>query len=263
MPLKQGWERVVGRSERYGVGHEVEEALRQLDLSLPVAPVEIKRRYRKLLMDRHPDRNPDDPQAEEKTKALIAAFEVLTGVDPNTLGFEDSDVTYFARKEPDSVIDMDGFRITMTFSGEPPQDWVYAASFSTADRCVFVATYSGKVILLSEEGRPLVVYDLGTCPNEIVEVGRYTYFLTNTRLYVVADRAKLAAFIDVFREGRLLVSHSGFGLLSDKTIQWFTASGTKVGELLSRDPIRTVHKTFGGLTVKTRQHQAEVRGPGL
>ena len=263
MPLKQGWERVVGRSERYGVEHEVEGALRELGLSLPVEPVEIKRKYRKLLMDRHPDRNPDDPLAEEKTKALIAAFEVLTGVDPNTLGFEDSDVTYFARKEPDSVIEMDGFRITMTFSGESPQDWVYAASFSTADRCVYVATYSGKVILLSGEGRPLIVYDLGTCPNEIVEAGRYTYFLTNTRLYVVEDRAKLAAFLDVFREGRLLVSESGFGLLSDKKIQWFTASGTKVGELLSRDPIRTVHKTVGGLTIKTRQHQAEVRGPGL
>ncbi len=263
MPLKQGWERVVGRSERYGVGHEVEGALRELELSLPVEPVEIKRKYRKLLMDRHPDRNPDDPLAEEKTKALIAAFEVLTGVDPNTLGFEDSDVTYFARKEPDSVIEKDGFRITMTFSGESPQDWVYAASFSTADLCVYVATYSGKVILLSGEGRPLIVYDLGTCPNEIVEVGRYTYFLTNTRLYVVADRVKLASFLDVFREGRLLVSESGFGLLSDKKIQWFTASGTKVGEFLSRDPIRTVHKTVEGLTVKTRQHQAEVQGPGL
>ena len=48
MPLKEGWERVVGRSERYGVEHEVEEALREFELSLPVEPAEIKRKYRKL-----------------------------------------------------------------------------------------------------------------------------------------------------------------------------------------------------------------------
>ena len=263
MPLKKGWEGVVGRTERYGVGHEVEEALRLFELSLPVEPAEINRKRRMLAMAHHPDRNPDDPRADEKMKALNRAFEILTGVDPNTLGFEESDVTHFARTEPDQVIEMDGFRITMTFSGGTPQDWVYAASFSASDGRVFVATYSGKVILLSHEGRPIIVYDLGTCPNEIVDVGRYTYFLTNTRLYVVEDRKKLAAFLDVFQEGRLFVTESGFGLLASKNIKWFTASGSKVGELSARDPIRTVHKTTGNLIVKTRQHQVEVRGPGL
>ena len=263
MPLKEGWERVVGRTERYGVGHEVEEALRLFELSLLVEPAEINRKFRMLAMAHHPDRNPDDPRAEEQMKAVNRAFEVLTGVDPNTLGFEESDVTHFIRTEPDQVIEMEGFRVTMTFSGCTPQDWVYAASFSASDGRVFVATYSGKVILLSRDGRPIIVYDLGTCPNEIVDVGRYTYFLTNTRLYVVEDTTKLAAFLDVFQEGRFLVSESGFGLLTSKKVQWFTPSGTKVGELLARDPIRTVHKTVGSLLVKTRQHQVEVRGPGL
>ena len=111
--------------------------------------------------------------------------------------------------------------------------------------------------------QPLVVYDLGTCPTEIVGVGRYTYFLTPTRLYVVEDRIKLAAFLDVFQKGRLLVSQSGFGLLASKNLQWFTPSGTKVGELLTRDPIRTLHKTEGGAIVRTRRHRVEVQGPGL
>ncbi len=39
---------------------------------------EIRRRYRKLAMSYHPDRNPDDPQAEEKFKEIAEAYGVLT-----------------------------------------------------------------------------------------------------------------------------------------------------------------------------------------
>ena len=263
MPLKEGWKRIVGRTERFGVGREVEEALRLFDLSLPVSPAEIKQKYRLLAMTHHPDRNAGNLEAEEKMRALNGAFEVLTGVDPNTLRFEESDVTYFARAAPDHVVDLDGFRLEITVTGGIPQDWVYAASFAASNGCAYVATYSGKVILLSPEGQPLVVYDIGTCPTEIVAYGRYTYFLTPTRLYVVEDMAKLAAFLDVFQQGHLLITQSGFGLLSNKKLQWFTASGTKLDELLTRDPIRTVHKTTSGMIVQTRQHEAAVRGPQL
>ena len=46
MPLNEGWKRVVGRTERFGVGREVEEALPLFDLYLPVIPAEIKQKYR-------------------------------------------------------------------------------------------------------------------------------------------------------------------------------------------------------------------------
>lgn len=259
MPLKEGWKRVVGRSQRFGVAQEVEEALQLFGLSLPVDPADIKRQYRKVALSHHPDRNTNDPTATEKMKALNRAFEVLTGVDPNTLAYEESDVTYFARSAPDHVVELDGFRLEMTITGGVPQDWVYMASFS-ADGGAYLATYSGKVILVSPEGRPKVVYDIGICPSEIVNIGRYTYFLTSTRLYVLEDDTKLAGFLDVFQQGRLLVTKAGFGLLTDKRLQWFTPAGIKAGELNVRDPIRAIHAVDNGVIVQTRQHQVEIQG---
>ncbi|MFW7340488.1 J domain-containing protein [Pollutimonas sp. H1-120] len=258
MPLKEGWKRVVGRSERFGAGQDVEDALRLFGLSLPVDPADIKRKYRKLAQVHHPDRNPGDPTATEKMKSLNRAFEILTGVDPTTLGFEESDATYFARTAPDHVVELEEFRLEITITGGTPQDWVYAASFA-ADGGAYLATYSGKVILVSQKGLPEVVYDIGTCPSEIIGVGRYTYFLTPTRLYVVENKTKLVALLDVFRQGRLLVSHTGFGLLSGKRLQWFTEAGVKVGELTARDPIRAIHAVEGGAVVQTRRHQIEVQ----
>jgi hypothetical protein len=260
IPLKEGWKRVVGRTDRFGVRREVEEALRLLDLALPASPADIKRKYRSLALAHHPDRNHGSPGAAERMKALNSAFEVLTGVDPNTLEFEESDTTYFARTRPDQVVEVAGIRIEVTMPGGAPQDWVYAASFAAVDGAAYVATYSGKVILLSREGRALVVYDIGSCPSEIVDTGRYTYFLTPTRLYVIEDKFKLAAFLDVFQQGRLIVSQSGFGLLTSKKLQWFTVAGAKVGELTARDPIRALHAIEGGAIVQTRTYQVEVHG---
>ncbi len=260
MPLKEGWARVVRRSESFGVSQEIEEALRLFGLSLPVNPVEIKKQYHKLALVNHPDRNPNNPQASDKMKAVNHAFEVLTGVDPNTLDFEESDKTYFARTRPDEVIEVAGMRIEMTMTGGSPQDWVYGATYTAVDGGAYVATYSGKVILVSKDGHAERVYDIGTCPYEIVDTGRYAYFLTPTRLYVIEDGNKLAAFLDVYRQGQLVVSQTGFGLLTSKTLKWFTTGGKQVGEVSSRDPIRVLHATEGGIVVQTRQHQAKIEG---
>ena len=57
---------------------DVERALTQMELSLPVEPDDLKRRYRELAKQYHPDLNPGDPQSQERMKALNLAMEVCS-----------------------------------------------------------------------------------------------------------------------------------------------------------------------------------------
>ena len=258
VPLREGWKRVVGRSERFGVSRDVQDALRLFDLSLPVSPEDIKRKYRKLAQVHHPDRNAGDPGATAKMQSLNKAIETLTGLDPTTLGWEESDDTFFARTAPDVVFEVEGLLVELACFGGNPQDSVCVATFAV-DGGAYLATSTGKVVRVSSTGRPEVVYDIGGYASEIIDLGRYTYILTATRLYVIENK-RLVALLDIFRRGRLLVSHTGFGLMSGKRLQWFTHAGVKVGELTTRDPIRAIHATGGAAIVQTRQHQIEVQG---
>ena len=53
-------------------------ARRILDVSEDAGLVEIKRRYWAWAMDCHPDRNPEDRDAERRFKLLTSAYEFLT-----------------------------------------------------------------------------------------------------------------------------------------------------------------------------------------
>lgn len=59
----------------------MEDYYRILDVPRVASFSEIKSAYRKLAFRFHPDRNPDDPRAEDKLKQINAAFEVLGDLD--------------------------------------------------------------------------------------------------------------------------------------------------------------------------------------
>src|SRR3954470_20387063 len=52
-----------------------------LGVERSVTAEEVKRAYRKLAVQFHPDKNPNDPQAEEKFKELGEAYDVLMDAD--------------------------------------------------------------------------------------------------------------------------------------------------------------------------------------
>ena len=52
-----------------------------LNVSKTATPEEIKKAYRKVAMKYHPDRNPDDSNAEDKFKEAAEAYSILSNPD--------------------------------------------------------------------------------------------------------------------------------------------------------------------------------------
>jgi hypothetical protein len=261
LPIKDGWARVTTPSSRSGTSAEVDRALSLMNLRLPVTPEGLKKRYRDLARQWHPDLNPLDPQAGEKMTALNGAAEVLTGIDaaalPRFAG------ATFMRELDRREIKIAGIGMTMTMglvvSERFASDWIYAAGFASGSDSVYLAGYSGRVVLVDKDGTAVRVYDIGAVPRRIVDTGRNLYLLTDTRLYVLREDA-LHALIDVFDGGELIVARTGFGILQKKCLRWYNADGTYLGSVLSKDPIRRVYCAGEQLVVETRQQRAIIEG---
>jgi hypothetical protein len=153
-----------------------------------------------------------------------------------------------------------GMSFTMSLVAGPltAADWIYAANVSGAGR-VYLAGYSGRVLEVTKEGVPVRVYDIGAVPRHIAETPEYLYILTDTRLYVLKGE-QLIALLDVFEQGRLIITDSGIGLFQDKDFTWLSHSGQLIGTVSSRDPIRRVLRTTQGLVIESRQRRALVQG---
>ncbi len=241
-PNKEPQQYQIG-SIHIGTSWEVQEALDVLNLTMPFTPQDLRRRYRQLARHHHPDLNPHDQGSAETMAAINHAAEVLTGTDAATLGH--------------------GVTVTIDVQfGSSEQyacDWVYAAAFAAGSDAAYVASYSGRVVLVDDNGRPQRVYDIGSVPTQIIDTGDYLYLLTGTRLYVIQNNA-LCALVDTYEKGTLVVAQTGFGLLQNKRFRWYRQDGRYLGSVLTKAPIRRVYSNNYTMTVETRQRRAVIQG---
>ena len=263
VPLAEGWTRVVPPTSRIGTDKDIDEAMALMSLSYPLGPEDVKRRYRELAKQWHPDLHPSDDRSERMQK-LNAAADLLAGADLSALADVGSELARYEKVISHESHELPfGMRFEMSLvnggSEKTAADWIYAASFAANDQRSFVATYSGNAIELSPDGQPLRAYSIGTVPFGIADTGDYLYFLTDTRLYVLSGE-RLQRIVDVLEKGELLMAETGFGLLAGKALHWFHESGEALGAVVTKDPIRRVYSTQRGLVVETRQHRAIITG---
>ena len=252
LPPKEGWTQVSTPSDGSATRSEVDRSLALMGLSLPVTPEELKGRYRALAKRWHQDLNPEDSQAHTKMKSLNAAMEVLTGVDTSALPRYTG--ATFVRVVDRTEFEVHGMTITASMTMQAGEfhvaDWIYAADFAANADSVYLAGYSGRVILVDENGNGIRVYDIGNVPRRIVDTGDYLYLLTDTRLYVLRENA-LHALVDTYEGGELFVAQTGFGLLEKNRLRWFREDGHYLGSVVSKKPIRRVYSTDQGMVVES------------
>jgi hypothetical protein len=260
LPMQEGWRRIASPGESFGTDSEIGSALALMKLSLPLTPEQVKRRYRELALVWHPDLNHGHPQAQEKMKALNAAVELLTGIDLSIL--PGAGEATFVRAQDYREFDFGGSKLTVMFGAVNELyacDWIYAADFAAGSNSVYLAGYSGRVVMANAAGEGLRVYDIGNPPKRIVDTGEFLYLLTDTRLYVLRDDS-LHALVDTLDSGELVLAKSGFGLLEKKRLRWFSKEGGYLGAVLSKDPIRRVYCSANAMVVETRQRRAVISG---
>ena len=261
LPIKEGWTRVATPSDDVQTSEEVDRSLTLMGLSLPIDPDLVKRRYRELAKEWHPDLNPSDDQSLGNMKALNLAAETLTGIEAQSLpGYTGAT---FIKDSEHQELEIGGltFAMDMMVNERFASDWIYAASFAAYSDSVYLAGYSGRVVEIDESGQGVRAYDIGSVPRRIVDTGDYLYLLTDTRLYVLREN-QLHALVDTFEGGDLVVPQTGFGLLESKRLRWFREDGHYLGSVLSKDPIRRVYSVDGRMIVETRTRRASVTGVG-
>jgi len=264
MPLGEGWVREFVKGDRVGTRQDVFDALAFMQLMLPVTREQIRKRYRKLSMEYHPDLNPSLRDRGEMMKMLNLYHEVLTGMDSKELAKDPSKerITY-RRTKPDSVQKLRFTQKNISYeisieinSGGPALDWIYAAAISNQTGGTYLGTYSGKVVKLDAYGEPEYALDVANVPREIIEVDQLLYILTDTRLYIVGEGQELVNIVDVHGQGKLAVNPAGFSLYSNKSFSWYTPTGEYTFSLVTKHPLRTFYISNEHLVVETRQHRA-------
>jgi CBS domain-containing protein len=260
MPLMAGWTKVSDRTGAAGTSKEINAALAALGLSFPVTPKQVKMQYQALAEQYHPDMNPG-PDAEERIWALSRAASVLTGWNEAALA---KAVGARYRTSPKSWT-TDDDKIAYPTYDIPVEDSIYASAVGP-NGISYLGTYTGRVVVVDPEGRPLRAYDLGSgfgsSLRRIAETGDFLYLLTDTRLYVLQGEA-LHAVVDTFEAGSFIVGQTGFGILEPKLFRWFAKDGRLLGSVASKDPIRRVYGSPRGLIVESRTRRAVITGaPG-
>ena len=240
MPAKEPTRIRVGGAQ-FGAATDIANALEVMGLKMPVTPDEIRTRYRQLVRELHPDLNPG---SEERMKAVNVASERLTGLEPDQLDGSGAGEL--------------GFEFVISFGAAAQADWIYAAAFSANGETALLGTYGGRVVRVDAQGRPIMIYDVGSVPVRIIETSQYLYVMTATRLYVL-DGDSLVALEDCTAKCDLLVGGGLVVLIEAKGVRVFTEDGRAVGLALTKAPIRRAYVDDDTLVVETRTQRGRFR----
>jgi hypothetical protein len=200
----------------------VRQALSILELPKNPSAEEIKSAFRKKLLRVHPDINADDPNASDKTRAVVEAYEVLTRGSQNQYEIES---------------DKQFIQIQLAFEG----DSVTATQIKPGTEGLFVGCYSGRLYLLNQSGRSQLVYDSHAPIRKIKESGKYLYVVTDHFWDILSDGIVINRIEGSFRLERIVFDGCCNAVMSNrKSVRLYSPGGIAFAEVNFRDNISDV-----------------------
>ena len=239
----------------------VREAAELLGLATPFTPDERRRNFKSRLHQVHPDVRPDDPVANQETRNVIAANELLRQVEGRTVA--------------------DSRPIEYTVTG---RDSLVATCFRSAGYGVYLASYSGRLFRLDETGRLRDVFRLGAhlasqtrgnrhvqgVVSELVEANDSLYLrvkghrvgsgLSKAADVITIRGSSLKNRIPIPDGGEILATACGVGVMERKRVTYFDPDGRWLSTLVTRDPLRLVYHRGEAMIAETRRERVVLLG---
>jgi len=251
-PPKEGWEKRIS-DKAVAYSKEYQRSLSILGLSGKPPHEEIKKAFRVMVLKYHPDRNPNDPSATERTKEIINAYEKLTGEEAKEAFKGVENAEYYYQMMDQIKVDIPGTSISFTLEFGmvgPGEDWIYATCLGpNADR-IYLGCYSGKVYLISKDGRVIKLYNCHDVVRSIREKEEYLFIETDYYLYIIKDD-KYLTHVKTWKAGNLEWTDSGFMLVGTKELHLFSDEGIEIGRINFKNNISDVYWADGNLKVFT------------
>jgi hypothetical protein len=247
-PHKDGFEKRKSE-EHNGINEDVNKNLSILGLSDKPSQEEIKKSFRKLIIQHHPDKNQNSPTSHEKTRELIQAYEFLTGEKVQSAfdGVDESDY-YWVDTKNTTIFESYGFSFEMSFTLGSGEDWIYGTGISDDGQRIYLGCYSGKTYQINQSGkvqRKFVIpedktgsYGSTNPISSIKEFKDRLYILSSWYLYILQNN-QVVKYLPV-NDGHLKWFDDGFVLLEKKEIKIYDLDGRFIGKVNFKQNINQI-----------------------
>lgn len=246
MPPPAGYE-VEHESQDDTANEQIERALATLELTGHPTQEAIKAQFRRIVFRYHPDRNPGNVAAQERTKEIILAYKRVSEEDVVTAleGLGGKESYYQVLHEADVEVGSAGLSMKFTISMIGPGDWIYASHMISSAERIYLGCYSGVIYSVDVNGNVLKVYHTDAPIDGILERGSYLYIWTSTSLYVLQGD-KVTNHIDLREGGLECFAEWGLIVKEGRSLVLFAEDGSWIGTVrFSKEPREVIPAVTG------------------
>jgi hypothetical protein len=257
MPPPQGYQ--IEKGEAKPNDPNVERALSILELRGVPTPEDIKRQFRRLAFKYHPDKNPDDPGANEKTKLIVWAYRVLADEDLESVLAGFGNVEYYYKIMHKSIIELKdiGVSVKLTIRKSGQGDWIYVTYLAEEAEQIYLGCYSGRVYCINKEGIVLKTYVSDDAIGRIEENQGHLYIQTGSGIYIIHDD-KVLNHIEIGDGELSCFTIWGFIVKKGFVISLYELEGNLIGSVqLSKEPCE-IDPFQNGLIAYTRKERITI-----
>ena len=253
-PLMEGWTKSE-KSDNTDTKKYFKE-LSLLDLKGHPTKIEIKKAFRKKLFEFHPDRNPDDFDANKRTIEIIKAYEMLTNEEAQNAFDKIEDKEYYYKVE--KTIKGFSAKFNTFFKMEIRQcgsgvELISSISLRNNAMKIYLGCYSGKVYCISNNGIANKCYNCHHTPSSIHERKEYLYIEAGHNLFIVKND-KCIANVKTYRKGRIKWNKKGFIFFSSNVVRLYSDNGILIVRINFKDRLFDAFLDVDNLIVMTLEN---------